>query len=94
MFKDINGATDELTMVEVDDEDYDEESNINLGCYGAESIRGHIYNELIIEDLMKMINNKYTKDEINEYLSKNNIYKYTKKCFEIENLKELCGDEY
>ena len=91
LFRDINGPRDELKIIEVDD---DEDINIQYGCYGAEYIIGHINTEQIIKDLMIMVNKKYTKDEINEYLNSDEVYKYTKKCFEIGNIDELCADEY
>ena len=94
LYKNINGSTDDLEILDIDEDDYNCNSYVEYGCHGRESFRASVNYDTIIDDLKKIIYEKYTKNEINEYLSKNNIYKYTKKCFEIENLEELCGDEY
>lgn len=93
LFDGINGKYDDMEIIDVDDEQV-EYGRIDFGCFGTEYFRESINNEQIISELKKMIDDKYTKDDIDYYVKNNKLYKYTIKFLENPNIEELCPDEY
>jgi hypothetical protein len=88
----INGKNDKFIITEIDDEDIDH-IEIDSGCFGQESFRASVSYDQIIDDLTKMIFNKYDKVEIEQYLNNIPMYKYTKKILQNPSI-ELEDDEY
>ena len=92
LFDDINGEHDNFIITDIDDQD-DAHGEISYGCFGQEHITAVIDYMQIISDLKKLIDVKYTQEEIHLFVDTNNLYKYTKRFLKDPNF-DFWGDEY